>query len=760
METILYNSLCSASLHEWITAIHANIQPYYSVDSNYSTVNDIEINPDFTLYNGEDSKDSSPTANSPKHLKQRRRSSSAADKFKSIFKYKKNKRGKDKLDILKASSDTELPVNPSPPNLDALYSKINRNTKLRKAAHAIMVTRSPLDLGADYIPEQQFDDRPQACHSEPTNLINNVDVGLRGKTKRLRTRSERGCGRRSHPEVSSSDEEINDNTSPRKSSIKENEDKYTEASEDKTSPMFLFPPPPSHSPSDLSELQSPKIFKLPNKLSSPTPKKKTNKYTKQSPIVHDAQFEFQTSIDNSVLLPEHEITILKLKTNSSSDSATEEVPSPPTREIATLVHPKKRLSVGSPPVSAKDLDVSFLFPEKDTLTNSLPIRSVMDTQIHSQQTAPRVVTKVVSEVGKSKQPYVNLPQLIKSSERNGLPVNGGKPKLIEKLNSFSSDNTQRAMFEKFAQTDSPPSLQLISNLTQGMDIDELVPPRPAKPPKQLPQRPQPFKKSTLKSNLKQPQLYNSVSSTASSNALSKDSQEVESISSVRPKGLKVNFGGTTEIPVTPNTNSKKMVDNSYNYSYGQPNNSNYHQGFNSFLEFSMPYGNFPPQHAHFASDPHFRQVMVPTPIYYPSSLHVPSMSMLPNAYDSLIHDSFQEDLISYPQVKPTYSTDRHDQYPAAFGYNSSIPYYMSPPPFASYSTDPNIKELRSSAYSAYSGECYQSHSFKTNALKPSRPAPAPPRNPPNTKLRMLQESKRVAIIPNANRATTQTETMV
>ena len=649
------------------------------------------------------------------------------------------------MDIPKACSDTELPTNPSPPNLDELYSKINRNTKLRRAAHAIMTTRSPLDL-EDCTPDH---DRPQMCYSEPTNMINSVDAGVRGKTKRLRTRSDRGCGSRIQPEVTSSDEEFNDNSSPRK----QNED--NKASESKISPMFLFPPPPSRSPSELSELQSPKIFKLPNKLSSPILKNIKNKYTKESPIVHNPQFEFQTSIDNSsVLLPEHEITILKLKTNSNSDSATEEVASPPTREGTTLIHPKKRLSVGSPPVSAKSLETSFPFPEKDTLSNSLPIRSVMDTQIYSQQAKPRVVTKVVSEVGKSKQPYVNLPQLVKSGESNGLPpVNGGKPKMREKLDIINYDNnTQKGKLETFPQTDSPISLHLIPILTQGMDIDQLVPPRPAKPPKQLPQRPQSFKKS----NLKQPQQYNSISSTASSNALSKDSQEVDLSISGRPRGLKVNFGGTTEIPITPSTNNK-IPDNNYNY--GHPNNSHYHQGFNSYVEFSMPYGNFPPQHAHFASDPQFRQMsMVPTPIYYPSSLHVPSMSMMSNAYDSLMHDSFQEDLNRYPQVKSAYTMERNSQLPGAFGNNSSIPYYMSPPPFASYSTDPNIKELRSSAYFPYSGEYYQSQSFKTNAFKPSRPAPAPPKNPPNTKLRMLQESR--VPIPSASRAAAQAETMV
>ena len=620
-----------------------------------------------------------------------------------------------------------------------------------------MITQSPLELD-EYRIGQHYDDKPQACHSEPTNMINSVDAGLRGKTKRLRTRSERGCGR-IKPEVSSSDEEFNDNSSPRKSSL--NND--IGASENKTSPVFLFPPPPSRSPSDFGELQSPKNFKLPNKLSSPIPKKKASKYSKETPVVHDPKFEFQTSIDNSsVLLPEHEITILKLKTNSSSDSVTEELPSPPTKEGAALAHPKKRLSVSSPPVSAKDLETSFLFPEKNALTSSLPITSVMDTQICPPKPKPRVVTKVISEVGKSKQPYVNLPQLIKSSGSNGFGfVTEGKSKVKEMVTSFSSDSiTQRAKSDRLTQTDTQFNPKPIPNVRKEKELEEIVPPRPAKPPKQLPQRPEPSKRTSLKSNLKQPQYYNSISSTASSNALSKDSQEVELSTSVRPRGLKVNFGGTTEIPIAPDTNNN-LTENSYDYGNPKPNNSHYHQGFNSFVEFSMPYGNFHPQHTHFASDPQFRQVMVPNQIYYPSSLHVPSMSMIPNAYENLVHDSFQEELNSYPQGKPTYTLDRHGQLPGAFGYNSSIPYYMSPPPFASYSTDPNINELRSSAYSAYSGEYYQSHSFKANAMKPSRPAPAPPppKNPPNTKLRMLQESRQVPI-PNANRASSQTETMV
>ncbi|KAI6646678.1 hypothetical protein LOD99_12799 [Oopsacas minuta] len=730
------------SLHEWITAIHANIRPSnYNIphQTQYCSINDIEINPDFTLFNGEESKNSTPTSNSPKHLKARRKSSNAADKFKSIFKYKKNNKKDKGKGEEKACSDTEL-RNPSPPNLEELYSKINRKTKLRKSLQFEMRIDSP-------DPENRFEVKPYMCHSDPTYHFNSVDGGiaLRGKTKRLKTRSERGSGRRSQPDESSSEDESKPVPQiPKKLSI------TTPTELTGPHPVFLFPPPPSRSPSDLSEM-SPRIKASPMHLTLTSPKvKPRNTFTKQSPsIVNNPQFEFQTSIDNSILLPEHEITTIKLKTNSSSGSETDEMTSPPTRDDVTLVHPKKRLSVSSPPSSARDLETSFLFSDKDTLTTSLPIKQSEQKKPPPvppyPQALPKVVTKKVSGVNKSKQPYVNLPQLVRTSEV--LP-NGGRTKFREATESVSSDNTQVNPPEISSHTDSPQSVKININLKQ---TDKQLPPRPAKPPTLPPKSPN---KSTLKSNLKQPQFYNSISSTASSNGLStsKDSQDLDSNCSSRPRGLKVNFGGTTEIPITPNTNAKKRPD-SNNYTYGYPNSNNAsYQGFNSYVEFSVPYGSLP-QHGHFPSDPHFRQVMVPAPFYYPSSVHIPSMSMMPTSFDNLMNESLPREIAEYNHSH-TPSYEYPEQYNAPFvGYNSAIPYYTSPPPFTSYSTDPNINELRSRAYSAYSGEYYQSHSLKTKPYKPSRPAPAPPKTPPNSKVRAVP-------ITNINKVTGNTETMV
>ena len=708
--------------------------------SNYCTINDIEINPDFTLYNGQDSKNSTPLSESPKRLKQRRRSSSAADKFKSIFKHRKNKTGKAKENE-KACSDTEI-RNPSPPNLEELYSKINRKSKLRKSIQVEMRIDSPAN-------SLDVEDKPSVCHSDPTFLFNSVDAGasVRGKMKRLKTRSERGSGRRSQPDATSSDE---DSVNPRRSNL----DTPTESTGPR--PMLLFPPPPSRSPSDVSEVHSPRVRASFNNLPSPTPKEKQrNKYIKQSPsIVNTPQFEFQTSIDNSALLPEPEITILKLKTNSSTDSVAEEMPSPPTREDIILVHPKKRLSVGSPPSSAKDLEESFLFPDTDTMTASLPIRPKDPMHVPPVPPHPytkhKVVTKVVSGVGKSKQPYVNLPQLVKTAEENGLLPEGSRNRFREATESASSDNTTTLPHNQSPEGERPHGVQIRN---RPLKQETQPPPRPAKPPT-LPS--QPFKKSTLKSNLKQPIFYNSISSTGSSNCLREDSQDLDSNYSNRSRGLKVNFGDTVEIPITPNVNNKKRTDaNNYTYRYPQNNNTNY-QGFNSYVEFSMPYGGFP-QHGHFPSDPHFRQVMVPSPFYYPSSMHVPSMSMIPPSYDQgerVEFDSRSYDFKDqFNRRTPSYDFQELLNGPFVSHNNNNTPFYAAPPPFSSYSTDPNVNELRSRAYSAYSGECYQSHSFKSKPYKHSRPAPAPPKTPPNSKIRPSP-------ITITNKATGNTETMV
>ena len=725
------------------------MQELQNSTSNYCAINDIEINPDFTLYNGQDPRNSIPQPESPKRFKQRRRSSFTADKFKSIFKHKKNKTGKAK-DVEKACSDTEI-RNPSPPNLDELYSKINRKSKLRKSIQVEMRIGSP-----ENSLEKSIEDKPYVCHSDPTFLFNSVDTGalLRGKMKRLKTRSERGSGRRSQQDGTSSDEE--NVVNPRSSNL------GTPTESTGPRPMLLFPPPPSRSPSDVSEVHSPKRSSFNNLPSSPKVKQRI-KYTKQSPsIVNSPQFEFQTSIDNSTLLPEPEITIVKLKTNSSTDSATEEMLSPPTRDDVILVHPKKRLSVGSPPSSAKDLEESFLFPDTDTLTASLPIRP--KEPMHAPPIPPhphtkhKVVTKVVSGVSKSKQPYVNLPQLVKTAKGNELLPEGTRSRFREATESASSENTPTQPLDQSPEGERQHDVQIhnhpVKQVTQP-------PPRPAKPPA-LPG--QPFKKSTLKSNLKQPIFYNSISSTGSSNYLGKDSHELESNSTSRSRGLKVNFGDIVEIPITPNLNINKRTDpNNYTYRYPQNNNNNtrYH-GHNSYVEFSMPYGGFP-QHGHFSSDPHLRQVMVPGAFYYPSSMHVPSMSVLPPSFDSLPSDSFQGERVEFDSRSYDFkdqfnrripSNDFQDQFNGPFvSYNIDTPFYTAPPPFSSYSTDPNINELRSRAYSAYSGEYHQSHSFKSKPYKHSRPAPAPPKTPPNSKIRPSP-------ITTINKATGNTETMV
>ena len=734
--------------------MHANLQPCYmqdlqaSTNSNYCTINDIEINPDFTLYNGQDRKNSNPIPVSPKRLKQRR-NSSTADKFKSIFKHRKNKTGKAK-EVEKACSDTEI-RNPSPPNLDELYSKINRKSKLRKS---VQVEMRIVDSPENSI-DKSIEDKPYVCHSDPTFLFHSVDVGAsaRGKMKRLKTRSERGSGRRSQQEASSSDEE--NTVNPRISNL------GTPTESTGPRPMLLFPPPPSRSPSDVSEVHSPRVKSSFNSLPSSPKAKPRNKYTRQSPsIVNGPQFDFQTSIDNSALLPEPEITIVKLKTNSSTDSVTEEILSPPTRDDFALVHPKKRLSVGSPPSSAKDLEESFLFPDTDTITASLPIRPKEPMLVPPIPPHPytkhKVVTKVVSGVGKYKQPYVNLPQLVKTAEGNGLLPEGSRNKFREATESASSENTPTLPQDQSPEGEKPHGVQ-IHNHPVKQEIQP--PPRPAKPPT-LPN--QPFKKTTLKSNLKQPIFYNSVSSTGSSNYLSKDSHELESNCSSRSKGLKVNFGDIVEIPITPNVKNNERTDpNNCTYRYPQNNNTRY-QGYNSYVEFSIPYGGFP-QHGHFASDPHLRQVMVPAPFYYPSSMHVPSLSMIPPSYDSLANGSFQGERVEFDSRSYDFkdqfnrripSYDFQDQFNGPYvSYNSNTPFYTAPPPFSSYSTDPNINELRSRAYSAYSGESYQSHSFKSKPYKHSRPAPAPPKTPPNSKIRPSP-------ITSVNKTTGNTETMV
>ena len=698
-------------------------------------------NPDATENGGVNLKEPTPP-NSPGKTMHSRRRASTTEKFKSMFRgSKRSKKGKQKK-LDKASSDTELPTNPSPPNLEELYSKVNKKTKIKEKAFITMKNESPLEI-APPLPERDHLVRQKEYYSDPSNVFNSIDIIVesRNKTKRLKTRSERGSGRRSQQEdsFSSSGEEFQDTSSIRKSSknSKNSKSSFTDVTEDRATPAILsLPPPPSRPPSDASGVRTP--ISQEHKLSSPRPiKKSSKKYSKHSPIVHDAHFDFKPIINgNSVLLPERQITILKLKTNSSSDYTEEEPASPPTRDGVSLSHPKKRLSVGSPPASTKDLDNSFLFPDKEVSAHSLPIKGSNMDPIYqskadnSKQTTLKVVTKVVSEVGTSMQPYVNVPQLVKTEE-----VEYRMNLSPESLNSNSPEGRQGVLQDRASQTDSPTSILTDLSISREGDL----PPRPRKPPSLMQQNCQ-FKQTKLKSSLKRKTDNNSISSTCSSTGF----EDFDPNQSERPN-LKVNFGGTTEILITPNSTAKNVPDNRYTY---KTPNAAHKEGLHGYLDFTVPYGGYA-QHIHFSSDPHIGKRIAPQPVYYPSSLHVPSM--VPNPYDYEGQVTYLDEAFEHNQVHPVYSNSGYRE-PLAiqYDYNGGIPVYPAAHPFMSYSTDPNMRELRSGAYSGYSMQSYQQNSPMKVGYKPSRPAPAPPRNPPNSRYQALRNANQVPIAVNNN----------
>lgn len=740
--------------------MHNCIQSTQEICNPYSTFSKIEENL-LNKIEGENSHSVSPLDSNASLPPPPRKRVSTREKIKSIFKRSFKERKEKKEQNIRASSDTEMLERV---DFESMYAQIEKHPQFQKQMLTSELIQSQLS------PETQNKSlkNTQEYHSDPLNTQHNIQITEKRRTrKKLLTRAQRSINSSKHAAAtSSSSGEEKESSSTSRASRKQkspptlakrnfNEGSLQELF-DKEHPCLDFPSPPAYQSFVKSQLEKSENASPPQSMKLPKIQDNTS-----TPVKSSAKDTIVEAHNEPMLFSqEPKITIMKLKTHSSESENPELVSSTMSKPMEEMYHPKKIHSVGSSPSPIKICENNFIF---DVSKVPFIIQPKDDAAFMTQGIHYNVATK---KTPSERQPYVNMVQVVNSNNHASKivtnKINIHESRVIsapENINNIHKDKCQVDV----VMTKTPSNIHAKEMMT---DENKRIPLRPVKPPPLTPlhiesetkiqnNEEQTKGNLKLKSSLKSVKLKDESLSpldniTLINTANNSNSKKNKESSPNLKHSQRVNFGKTTEIPITPTL----LPDNSEK-SFTMPRqNEMRYRAYNE-----EQYG-YPPVdqyywHSRHASDSLMYERGYQAPTMYhsvpPTSMHSPNM-MVP-------HDSEYG-----PYCNPYYQEEmQYNKFQQPYG--SHLDYSMVPHPYTQFYPQPPQMMPYQHNYVYRPQQYNEMLRYSTpsaSTFRPNRPAPAPPsqHHPMEVQKRIIAQNVNEPHIKGKSTNTIKYETIV